>query len=154
MVVDQRVSKAWQVIEPVVEAMGYEFVGAEFVQQDGRKTLRIFIDLPGGISIDDCSTVSHQVSGVLDVEDPISGAYDLEVSSPGLDRPLFKGADYERFSGQMVKIRMAVPQEEGRRNFSGVLLGINGDTVRVEVDKQIFELPFGQIERAKLAPQF
>lgn len=151
--VDRRASKAWQIVEPVIEAMGYEFVGAEYVQQDRRNTLRIYIDRPEGITLDDCSTVSHQLSGVLDVEDPIAETYDLEVSSPGLDRPLFKAGDFERFAGQTVKIRLAVPQD-GRRNFRGVLLGLEEDKVRVEVDKQIFELPFGHIERAKVVPLF
>jgi len=79
--------------------------------------------------------------------------YDLEVSSPGLDRPLFKAVDYQRFCGHAVKIRLMVPQS-GRRNFTGVLLGVSDDKVRVEVDKEIFDLPFGQIERARLVPQF
>lgn len=150
---ERKASRAWQVVEPVVEAMGYEFVGAEYVQQDRRNTLRIYIDRPDGITLDDCSAVSHQVSGVLDVEDPIAETYDLEVSSPGLDRPLFKAGDFGRFAGQTVKIRLAVPQD-GRRNFRGVLLGLEDDKVRVEVDKQIFELPFGHIERAKVVPLF
>lgn len=151
--VERKTSKAWQVVEPVVEAMGYEFVGAEYVQQDRRNTLRIFIDRPEGITLDDCSAVSHQLSGVLDVENPIEGTYDLEVSSPGLDRPLFKAEDFGRFAGQTVKIRLTVPQA-GRRNFTGILLGLEDDKVRVEVDKQVFELPFGHIERAKVIPLF
>lgn len=148
---DPKASKAWRIVEPVVEGMGYEFVGAEYVRQDGRNTLRVYIDRPTGITVDDCSAVSHQLSGVLDVEDPIGANYDLEVSSPGLDRPLFKAGDFGRFAGQDVKIRLIAPLD-GRRNFSGTLLGIEDDRVRIEVDTQVFELPYGHIERARIVP--
>jgi ribosome maturation factor RimP len=133
--------------------MGYEFVGVEYVGQGGRNTLRVYIDTPAGITLEDCEAVSHQVSGLLDVENPISDAYDLEVSSPGLDRPLFKIEDFEQFAGQRVKIRLAVPLD-GRRNFTGQLLGVETDLVCIEVDGEIFKLVYEQIERARLAPQY
>ena len=134
-------------------ALGYEFVGVEYVGEAGRNTLRVYIDTANGVMLEDCEAVSHQISGLLDVEDPIGGAYDLEVSSPGLDRPLFKVEDYQRFAGQRIKIRLAIPAD-GRRNFTGQLLGIENNLVRIEVDGQIFELNYEQIERAKLVPEY
>ena len=141
-------------IRPTVEAMGYEFVGAEYLRQAGRNTLRVYIDAPDGITVDDCGQVSHQLSGVLDLEDPIREAYDLEVSSPGMDRPLFKEQDYQRFVGQRVKIKLAVPDHNRRRNFAGTLLGIDQGKVRVKVENEVYELVYEQIERARLVPQF
>ncbi len=145
--------EVWRVFEPTIVAMGYEFVGVEYVGEAGRNTLRVYIDTANGVNLEDCESVSHQLSGLLDVEDPIGGAYDLEVSSPGMDRPLFKVEDYQRFAGERVKIRLAIPLD-GRRNFTGQLLGIDADLVRVEVDGQIFELIYEQIERARLVPQY
>jgi ribosome maturation factor RimP len=97
--------------------------------------------------------VSHQVSAILDVEDPIPGQYMLEVSSPGLDRPLIKPEDFQRFAGEIVKIRTSQPVL-GRRNFTGRLVGMQGETVILEMDKESFDLPFGDIEKARLVPQF
>ncbi len=137
---------------PVVEAMGYELVGVEFHGGDHHGTLRVFIDQEQGITVDDCAAVSHQVSALLDVEDPIQQAYDLEVSSPGINRPLFASSDYERFSGQKAKIKLTVALN-GRKNFSGILQGIEDDIVRIDVDNEIFELPFHDIARANLVGQ-
>jgi ribosome maturation factor RimP len=133
--------------------MGYVFVGVEYVGQTGRNTLRVYIDSANGITLEDCEVVSHQISGLLDVENLISGAYDLEVSSPGLDRPLFRLEDFVRFAGQRVKIRLAIPAD-GRRNFAGQLLGVENDFVNIEVDGEIFKLDYAQIERARLVPQY
>lgn len=143
----------WLVLQATVEGMGYEFVGVEYVGQAGRNTLRVYIDTAAGVTLEDCEAVSHQISGLLDVENPVSGAYDLEVSSPGLDRPLFRREDFSQFAGQRVKIRMAIPMD-GRRNFAGQLLGVENDLVSVEVDGQIFKLVYEQIERARLVPQY
>ena len=136
--------------EPVVESMGYELVGVEFQQGGSHGTLRVYIDHENGVSLDDCAEISHQISGILDVEEPIRQAYDLEISSPGLDRPLFKRDDYTRFAGQKARIKLAVTLN-GRRNFKGRLLGLgeNGD-VRIEVDGEEFELPYADIARANL----
>ena len=104
-----------KLLEPAVSALGFELVGVEFVS--GRRgLLRLYIDSEDGVTIDDCQAVSHQVSGLLDVEDPIQGQYSLEVSSPGLDRPLFRAADFERFAGHEVSLRLVAPVE-GRRKF-------------------------------------
>lgn len=140
-----------ELLSPVVEAMGYEFVGLEYLPQGKHSLLRIYIDKPKGITVDDCGAVSHQVSGVLDVEDPIKGHYMLEVSSPGLDRPLFKFEDFERFSGQSAQIRLQMPLD-GRRNFRGVLQGVEAEQqqVVVAVDDEIVNLPWDRIEKARL----
>jgi len=138
-------------LSPVVDSLGYEFVGLEYLPQGKHSLLRIYIDKPDGITVDDCGTVSHQVSGVLEVEDPISGHYVLEVSSPGLDRPLFKFEDFERFSGNNVQIRLQIPLD-GRRNFKGLLQGVQAadQLVELAIDDEIISLPWGRIEKARL----
>ena len=141
-------------IRTSVEPMGYELVGVEYVSQGASgHTLRIYIDHSNGITFDDCVAVSRQVSGVLDVEDPIHGSYDLEVSSPGLDRPLFYKEHFERFAGQQVKVVMH-SKVEGRRRFKGLLKGVKGDDVLVVVDDEELALPLDQIEKARLVPDF
>jgi ribosome maturation factor RimP len=150
--VEQSGSKEWKIVEPVVESMGYELVGVELMRHGRECTLRVYIDKPAGITLDDCAAVSHQLSGVMDVEDPIQSAYRLEISSPGLDRPLFKVGDFERFAGATARIKLAVPLE-GRRNFTGILSGVQDGRVKVQVDEQMFELNFEHIERARLVPQ-
>ncbi len=144
--------KVKALIEPVVTAMGYELVGVEYITQR-RPTLRVYIDVPGGIQVSDCQRVSEQIGALLDVEDPIPGAYDLEVSSPGLDRPLFTPAHFERFAGHRVRIRMRVPIG-GRRRFTGTLLGIQGDVVRLREGGEEFALPLADIEKANVVPEF
>ena len=142
-------------IRPAVEPLGYELVGVEYVSQGSGSghTLRVFIDHANGIGVDDCVAVSHQVSGVLDVEDPIQGNYDLEVSSPGLDRPLFYKEHFERFAGSQVKVTM-LSKIEGRRRFKGLLKGVKEEGVLVLVDNEEFVLPLDQIEKARLVPEF
>ena len=139
-----------QMFEPVVESMGYELVGVEFNAGGGHGTLRVYIDREQGVSLDDCAEISHQLSGILDVEDPIKQAYDLEISSPGIDRPLFKLADFERFSGQMAKIKLLVGVD-GRKNFKGRLQTVSDEkSIGIEVDGELFQLPFADIARANL----
>lgn len=141
-------------LEPAIRSMGYELVGVEF--QGGGKAgglLRVYIDSEAGITADDCQQVSYQVSGILDVEDPIPGHYTLEISSPGLDRPLFRLADFERFAGAQVKVRLAFPVD-GRRKFSGRLTGVEQDQVIIEQDGETVSLPFEQIEQARLVPEY
>lgn len=140
-------------IEPSVTALGYDLVAVELTGDGSNTILRVYIDLPGGITIDDCEAVSRQVSAVLDVEDPIRGEYTLEVSSPGLDRPLVKREDFEQYAGENVKIRMA-EQVLGRRNFTGRLQGVEGNLVLIEVDNELYELDLEHIERARLVPKF
>jgi ribosome maturation factor RimP len=140
--------------EPVVEAMGYEFVGVEFTGGSGHGTLSIYIDREQGVDVNDCASISHQVSAILDVEDPIQQAFDLQVSSPGINRPLFKLSDYDRFSGEIVKIKLDVALI-GRKNFKGILKGVlQSKFVQVEVDGENFELPYLNIGKANIVGQF
>ena len=140
-------------LEPAIRTLGYELVDVEFAGSGWQAVLRVYIDSPDGVTVDDCVAVSRQVSAILDVEDPIAGHYTLEVSSPGLDRPLVKREDYLRYTGAIVKIRTS-QAVLGRRNFTGLLVGMEGDTVILEMDKESFDLPFGNIEKARLVPQF
>jgi ribosome maturation factor RimP len=141
-------------LEPGIRSMGYELVGVEY--QSGGKgggLLRVYIDSADGISADDCQKVSYQVSGVLDVEDPIPGHYTLEISSPGLDRLLFRPEDFERFAGQLVKLRAASPVN-GRRNFKGRLVGLRDGQVVIEQDGEEVSLVYEQVDQARLVPEY
>ncbi|ANO32182.1 ribosome maturation factor RimP [Vibrio breoganii] len=142
-----------EMLEAPVEALGYELVGLEFIRAGEYSTLRIYIDSENGINVDDCAEVSHQVSAVMDVEDPISVAYNLEVSSPGLERPLFKAAHYEQFVGQEVSIvlKMGVGN---RRKWKGVIKGVDGELITVETDNQDNEFALSNISKANLIPKF
>jgi ribosome maturation factor RimP len=135
-----------------VEAMGYELVGVQLMNK-GRAgfLLRVYIDHEGGITLDDCSAVSHQLSGVLDVEDPIRENYDLEVSSPGLDRPLFELAHFDRFKGRKAHVKLALPLN-GRRKLEGVLVGTEDGHVLLDEAGVLHRLAFGQIDKARLVP--
>lgn len=139
-------------IEPVVTALGYELVGVVYVPQGRHSLLRVYIDSAVGITLDDCERVSHQVSGVLDVEDPVTGQYQLEVSSPGLDRPLFSVEHFVRFTGRCAKLRLHTPLN-GRRNFTGVLSGVRDGQVVIVDDGAEFALPFESIDKAQLVPE-
>ena len=142
-------------LEPVVTSMGYEFVGLEYISQGRHSILRIYIDSDTGISVDDCADVSHQLSAVLDVEDPISNEYSLEVSSPGLDRPLFKIAHYEQFIGYDVKFRTVRPQlDNGQRKFKGTIDSVDGDNIIFIVEDNTLSVPFTDIDKANLIPKF
>ena len=140
-------------LAPVVEALGYECWGLEFLSQGRHSLLRVYIDKADGILIEDCETVSRHVSGVLDVEDPISGEYTLEVSSPGMDRPLFTLEQFARYVGEQVKIKLRVPFER-RRNFQGVLRGVEEQDVVVLVDDHEYLLPIDSIDKANIIPRF
>ena len=141
------------IFEPVIQSMGYELVGIEFVGSTQHGTLRVYIDHENGIGVDDCVAISHQLSGILDVEEPIQQAFDLEVSSPGINRPLFKARDYEQFSGHSAKIKMLVAVD-GRKNFKGELQGVvDSKTVLIMVDNESYELPISDIAKANLVNQ-
>lgn len=142
-----------ELIEPGVVALGVELWGIEYVSQGRHNTLRIYIDSENGVDVDDCAKVSHQVSGVLDVEDPITGQYTLEVSSPGMDRPLFTLEQFAAYAGNQVQIRLRVAFE-GRRKFKGLLNGVEDDDVLVVVDNEEYLLPIDYIDRANVIPQF
>lgn len=147
-------------VRSVVEPMGYEALGIEYVSAGSAQAiLRVYIDHADGIRVDDCEAVSRQLSGVLDIEDPISGRYDLEVSSPGLDRPLFTVEQIERQRGNRIRVRLA-HKLDGRRNFEGEVLEVCGDgqTLALGLDdgreQQRVELPMEQIESARVVPDF
>jgi len=138
-----------KVVEPVVTGMGYELVDAQ--ASGGGRLLRLFIDKPGGVTLDDCEAVSRQMTRVLAVE---GIDYErLEVSSPGLDRPLRKGTDFARFAGHKAEIRMRTPDATGRRRFVGVLRGAEGGRVEMELEGQTVALELDDVERARLVPQ-
>ena len=140
-------------LEPAVEALGFELVELEFHGQGGGSLLRLYIDRPAGVTLDDCEQVSRQVSAVLDVEDPVPGAYTLEVSSPGLDRPLRKLTDYVRFAGRRAKLELLLPRA-GRRRYTGTLKGLEAEDVLIEVDGEMQKLPLAEIAKARLVPEF
>ncbi|MDT0594087.1 ribosome maturation factor RimP [Glaciecola petra] len=140
-------------LDAPVSAAGYELLGVEFVRAGKHSTLRVYIDSENGIEVDDCAEVSHQVSAVLDVEDPISTEYNLEVSSPGMDRPLFKPSHYASVINEIIDLRLSMPLE-GRRNYKGTLLACNEDSFTIEVDKERFELAYDNVQKANLVPNF
>ncbi len=137
------------VIEPVVSGLGYELVGAEFGQAENGTTLRVYIDKPEGIVMEDCATVSRQLNAVLDVEDTIKSAYLLEVSSPGVDRPLFTEVHFEAHVGEQVKIRLG-DGVGGRRNFKGQLVGVKEGIATVEVDGIDYDLAVTDVDQAHI----
>ncbi len=148
----QNLSRLRTMLEPPVESLGYELLHLEFAGQGGG-ILRLYIDAPGGIELDDCEAVSRQVSLVLDVEDPVKNAYTLEVSSPGLDRPLVKPAHFQRFVGEKVRIVMHV-HVLGRRRFTGTLVEADETAAVVEVDGESYSLPYDGMESARIEPVF
>lgn len=141
--------KVTELIEPTVEALGLDLWGVELLQQGKFTVLRIYIESGEGITIDDCEKVSRQVSAILDVEDPISGEYTLEVSSPGVDRPLFKVSQFEEFADSEVDIKMRSPLD-GRRKFKGRITNIDGNAIRIDVDGTEFDLDHSDIEKASV----
>jgi ribosome maturation factor RimP len=138
-----------ELVEPVVTGLGYELVGVEHGASGRGGVVRIYIDKASGISIADCERVSRQVSGVLDVEDSVPGPYVLEVSSPGLDRPLFTRAHFERFVGAPVRVRLQ-RSLHGHRQIRGHLIAVDAEDVVIEVGGSALRVPFSLIERARL----
>jgi len=137
------------VVEPAVAGLGYELVDVQ--ASNGGRMLRLFIDKPGGITVEDCATVSRHLTRVLAVE---GIDYErLEVSSPGLDRPLRKGEDFARFAGHRAEVRMRTADASGRRRFVGVLRGAEAGRVTIELDGQTIGLELADVERAKLVPE-
>ncbi len=139
-----------RLIAPAIEAMGYDIVRV-LLSGSRRPRLQIMAERKdgAGMGVEDCAAVSRAAAAILDVEDPISEPYDLEVSSPGIDRPLTRLTDFERFKGFKAKIEMVLPLE-GRRRWTGHLLGLEGEVVRLETEAGEAALPFAAIDRAKL----
>ncbi|MBI5588016.1 MAG: ribosome maturation factor RimP [Deltaproteobacteria bacterium] len=135
---------------PLLADLGFELVDVVYATEHGRKVLRFFIDKPGGVTIDDCGDVSRELSTLLDVEDPIPQKYTLEVSSPGLDRPLVKEKDFVRFTGKKVKIKTKEPLE-GRKNFKATIDSVEDGRVAVtDFDGKKFVIDLANIDRARL----
>jgi len=138
-------------IEPIVEGLGYECVGIDYNPHPKHGLLRIYIDSEQGILLEDCSKVSHQISGVLDVEDPVPGNYQLEISSPGEDRPFFKVSQFERFIGSTVLVNLYKPIA-GRRKITGVIEKVDGDDITLQEEGQLYLIPFDAMSKARLVP--
>lgn len=151
----RKVSPSLQaLVEQVVESLGYEPWGIELLARpSGGQLLRVYIEQAGGIGVDDCERVSRQLGAVLDVEDPIPGEYVLEVSSPGMDRPLYRPDQFVRSLEQLVRVRLSstVP---GRKNYRGRLVAVEGDNIRLLVDGAPVDLAMGDIESARVVPEF
>ena len=142
-------SKIRSLVEPAAGALGYELVDVRFVNELGRWTLRLMIDKEGGVSVGDCQKMTRDVETLLDVEEVVSGPYFLEVSSPGLERPLKKEADFVRYTGRMVSVKTREPIE-GRRNYKGDLKGVEDSMIVMVIDHQEFRIPMNLIEKAHL----
>jgi ribosome maturation factor RimP len=140
-----------EVIEPVVSQMGCELWGIEHVVHGRRSRLTVFIEHEDGINVDACARVSRQLSRVLDVEDPVPGEYTLEVSSPGLDRRLFKRSQFEAYAGSQIRINLK-RNWEGRRKFKGLLCGVEDDDIVVRSGDQEYLFPISEIEHARIVP--
>ncbi|MBA6415329.1 ribosome maturation factor RimP [Colwellia sp. 6M3] len=141
--------KLTAMLRPAVEETGKELLGVEFISAGNHSVLRLFIDHENGIDVDDCAEVSRQVGAILDVEDPISSEYSLEVSSPGLDRPLFEKAQFEAVVGETVEAKISMPLN-GRRKFKGKLVAVENESLIVMVDNEEYELVISNIDKAHL----
>lgn len=146
------IQKVEELVDPIALQEGLEVVEVQFAHEGGRWCLRVFIDKPGGVGLHDCETVSKHLDACLDETDLIPHFYVLEVSSPGLERPLLKEADFERFTGRLVQIKTYAPlQEKGPKKFKGLLLGINDDGVLLQVDDEELLIPWDKVARTTLA---
>ncbi len=142
--------KIEEIVSPVLSRMGYELIDVEWVFE-GAQILRIYIDKQGGITIDDCESVSRVIEDNLDVEDLIHSKYSLEISSPGLDRPLKKQKEFEKFQGRQVKVKTTEPIE-GRSNYKGDLIKVEKDQIGILIDGMVYKVPFNKILKARLVP--
>lgn len=142
-----------ELLQPLVEELGYEFVGLDYHSHPKNAVLRVYIDSEAGVGLDDCSRVSHEVAALLDVEDPISGHYNLEISSPGLDRPLFTPAQFQQFAGSDVKLNLFAPQS-GRRKITGRIIDADDDHLKLSVDDEEMSIDFSNIAKANLVPDY
>lgn len=142
-----------QLVEPVAASLGCELWGLEYLTQGRYTTVRIYIDGANGATLDDCERVSRQVSAVFDVEDPIDGEYTLEVSSPGLDRPLYTEAHYARYVGETINVRLRIARD-GRRRFKGVITKVENGDVFLQVDNQEVQMAIDVIDKANVEPRY
>ncbi len=142
-----------RLVEPVCGELGCELVDVEYGKEGGRAVLRLLIDKQAGITLADCEAISREVEPLLDAADPVPGAYNLEVSSPGLERPLKKEADFRRFAGSTIRVRLHAPHE-GRRVFQGTLKGWEDNCILLVQDGTLVAIPSGQVASARLVPVF
>lgn len=142
-----------ELLGPTIEAAGFELLGVEFVRAGRHSTLRLYIDHPDGVTVEHCAKVSREVGAIMDVEDPIAHEYLLEVSSPGLDRPLFTLEHFTKAIGEKVELKLAIPQD-GRRKFKGKLTAIEQDMLVLEIDGKQFRLLIDNVEKANIVPTF
>ncbi len=150
MSVEEVTERVKAIAEPLVEHFGCELVEVEFATGRGARVLRVYIDKPEGITLGDCTNVSRELSAVLDVEDPVPGSYSLEVSSPGLDRPLVKEKDFQRVIGDKVNIKTKTPLD-GRKNFKVTIEGVEGGAVTVlDAEGRRWAIEFDNIDKARL----
>ena len=145
--------KISELLSPIIEDLGYRFWGLEYQVRKADALLRVYIDHENGISVDDCATVSHEVSGILDVEEPITMAYILEVSSPGMDRILFSASQFSEFLGEKVKIKLN-QMVDGRRKIKGKIESVDGETIIIDSDDEKINIEFDKIMRARINPGF
>ena len=150
---DQLLNEVRQITEPVLQSQGLELVDLQYQREAQGWVLRFTIDREGGVTVEDCAEVSRELSAVLEARDPIGNPYVLEVSSPGLTRPLKRPEDFNKYRNHLVKVKTFEPVE-GRRNFKGVLLGLEDDKVRLEMEGQAYEIPFRGIAKANLEFEF
>lgn len=148
-----------ELLAPTVQSMGLEVLGVEYLPAPGGALLRVYIDVPASeaderqVGIEDCEAVSREVSAQLDVEDPISGQYTLEVSSPGVDRPLFTAAQFARFIGESAKVVLKLPQD-GRRRLTGRIVSVQDNAISFDIDGNAFIAPIDNIDKARLVPDW
>ena len=150
---DKLLEEVQQVVEPILRSQGFELVDVEYRREPQGWVLRIYLDREGGVTLDDCAEVSGEIGAVLEIKDLVSNPYVLEVSSPGLTRPLKKPEDFNKFSNRLVKIKLFEPLE-GQKNFKGTLLGLDGEKVRLEIEGRVYELPLQGIAKANLEIEF
>jgi ribosome maturation factor RimP len=153
---DEILDRVQRIAAPLAAQEGLELIDVDLGGPGGRQTLRLFIDKPGGVSLDDCTSISRAVSAALDVEDPLQGAYDLEVSSPGLDRPLKTPEHFQKFAGKRVRVKTfgPLPECENRKTFVGILQGYENGMIVVDVDGRSFRVPHAQVSKANVDPVF
>ncbi|MCK5818701.1 MAG: ribosome maturation factor RimP [Psychromonas sp.] len=147
---EQRLTK---LLAPSVEDFGFELVGIEYVRVGKHSTLRVYIDQEQGILVDDCALVSRQISAVMDVEDPIKNEYTLEVSSPGLTRPLFNAKQYEAFIGENIKVQLRMPSQN-RRKWKGIIDSVIGEIICINVNGTLERFALSNIQKANIIPKF
>jgi ribosome maturation factor RimP len=143
------VAKTWELAESLCLSEGMELIHVEFQRESGGRILRLYIDKPGGVNVDDCATVSTQLGDILDIKLDTEFPYTLEISSPGIDRPMSRFSDFKKFSGNLAKIKTAYPIN-GQKNFKGILRGVLDENIILQTDTETVVIPFQDIAKAKL----